>query len=87
VACSYRREDTGGPGGGWEGLNSSPSRPFRSDLPYRRHGPATLSECPEAGGGQRVNCRGVCEGRVFGLQGWREDSQEYSSFRQAEGRS
>ncbi len=50
MACPCYRQDTGGPGGAWEGLSARASRPFRSDLLYRRYGPATLAECPEAGG-------------------------------------
>jgi hypothetical protein len=87
VACPCFRQDTGGPGGGWEGLSSSPSRPFRSDLPYRRYGPATLAACPEAGDGQRVNCRWAYEGLIARHQGWFGDSKQCSLFRQAIGRS
>jgi hypothetical protein len=87
VACTCFRQDTRGPGGGWEGLSSSPSRPFRSDLPYRRYGPDTLAECPEAGDGQRVNCRWAYEGPIPRRQGWFADSEQCSLFRQAIGRS
>jgi len=76
VACPCRREDNGGPGGGWEGLVRAPAVPsgaiFHTGDAGRSRSPSARRRVVE----RRLTCREVYEGRMLGLQGGREDSQE-----------